>query len=411
MSILTPIQKTPARNESPGRHRATVSACLIVRNEEQTLPDALASLDFCDELIVVDSGSTDDTREIARQAGAKLSENPWPGFAVQRNLALDKAACDWILELDADERVTPELRRAIEEFLASPACEQYEIAVMPIRQLFLGKPLAGSARYPDYRHRLFRRGAYRHDETRSVHEGLTAHGPVYPLEGDLLHLLAGSAGEAVHDALRYARLEAEQIAAVRSFPAVFAGLVLRPPAKWLARMFVFRGWRDGPRGWLKISLDCTADMLVWTRYLFSRRKPASIRAGHFATEHRVEGAVRLVGLASAKEAQRAVDWLERAQAGGADVSLVASSEPASSSVRLQRVRRLTPLAVIQALDREWQIRPYDALVVFAARPRVVAGMLPRRLRGLHGQVDGIPADPRDIAERLERDSCQTGGSN
>ncbi|MHB8060729.1 MAG: glycosyltransferase family 2 protein, partial [Gaiellaceae bacterium] len=249
---MAPIQKTPARREPPERRRATISACLIVRNEERALPDALASLGFCDELIVVDSGSTDATREIALRAGAKVSENPWPGFAAQRNLALGKATSDWVLELDADERVTAELRSAIEAFLLSPASEQYEIAAMPIQQLFLGKTLDGSARYPDYRHRLFRRDAYRHDETRSVHEGMTARGPVWVLEGDLLHLLAGSVGEAVRDTVRYARLEAEQIAPSRSLPTVFTGLVLRPPAKWLARMFAFRGWRDGPRGWLKI---------------------------------------------------------------------------------------------------------------------------------------------------------------
>lgn len=360
-------------------------------------------------MIAVDSGSTDATREIARRAGAKVSENPWPGFAAQRNLALDKASSDWILELDADERVTPELRRAIEEFLASPACERYEIAAMPIRQLFLGKPLEGSARYPDYRHRLFRHGAYRHDETRSVHEGLTAHGPVYVLEGDLLHLLADSIGDAARDTIRYAQLEAEQIAAARSFSAAFAGMVLRPPAKWLARMLAFRGWRDGPRGWLKISLDCTADVLVWARYLRSRRKPASVREGHFATEHRFEGAPHLVGLASAKEAERAVDWLEQAQTGGADVSLVASGEPTGASIRVRRSRRLTPLAAIQALDREWQLRPYDALVVFAARPKVLVRLLPRRLRGLRGLIDGNVSDPRETAERLERERGHAGG--
>jgi len=355
---------------------------------------------------VVDSGSTDTTLEIARQAGARVSQNPWPGFAAQRNLALDKAASDWILELDADERVTQELRRAIEEFLASPAREQYELAAMPIRQLFLGKPLEGSARYPDYRHRLFRRGAYRHDETRSVHEGLTAHGPVWALEGDLLHLLADSIGEAIRDTIRYARLEAEQIAAARSLRTVFAGIVLRPPAKWLARMLVFRGWRDGPRGWLKIWLDCAADVLVWTFYLRSRREPRSIRAGHFAIAHRFDGAARLVGLATTKEAERALSWLEQAQASGADVSLVTSNERASASVRLRRARRLTPLAAIQALDREWQLRPYDALVVFSARPSVVGRMLPRRLRGLSGLVSGASADPHEITERLKRERGQ-----
>ncbi|MHB8060728.1 MAG: hypothetical protein ACYDHO_07850, partial [Gaiellaceae bacterium] len=152
--------------------------------------------------------------------------------------------------------------------------------------------------------------------------------------------------------------------------------------------------------------DCSADVLVWTRYLHSRRRPASVRAGHFASEHRLEGGVRLVGLASAREADRAAAWLEQARAGGADASLVTTGEPADASIGRRRARRLTPLAALQALDREWQVRPYDALVVFAARAKVVARMLPPRLRGLRGLVDGELADPRETAKRLEQERGQ-----
>jgi len=351
---------------------------------------------------VVDSGSGDTTREIAREAGATVIENPWPGFAAQRNLALDRAGCDWIFELDADERVTPELRMSLEHFLASPASKKHEIAAMPIRQIFLGRPLAGSARYPDYRHRIFQRGAYRHDETRSVHEGLTPRGPVWMLEGDLQHLLAGSIREAVGDAVRYARLEAEQIAAKRGLRAALVGIVLRPPAKFFTRMFVFRGWRDGWRGWLKIWLDCTSDALVWAHYLRGRRKPESTRAGHFAAEHRLDGSPRLVGLAAGAETERALAWLEAARAAGADVALVSNEQPPNAQLRVRRVGRLTPLVTLAALDREWQLRPYDALAVFSGRPRVVARMLPRRLRGLRGAIDPVRTDPEECATQLAR---------
>ena len=93
------------------RHRATVCACIIARDEEERLPAALASVAFCDEVVVVDSGSRDRTVELAREAGARVIEHPWHGFGVQRNVALDNATADWVLEVDADERVTPRLQR------------------------------------------------------------------------------------------------------------------------------------------------------------------------------------------------------------------------------------------------------------------------------------------------------------
>lgn len=351
---------------------------------------------------MVDSGSSDATREIAREAGATVIENPWTSFAAQRNFALDRARCDWILELDADERVTLELQVSLGDFLATPASKEHDIAAMPIRQIFLGRPLAGSARYPDYRHRLFRRGSYRHDETRNVHEGLTPRGPVWMLEGDLHHLLATSAREAAGDAVRYARLEAEQVAVERSLRAALVGIVLRPPTKFFTRMFVFRGWRDGWRGWLKIWLDCTSDALVWTTYLRSRRKPESTRPGHFAIEHRLDGSPRLVGLASGAETERALAWLEAARDVGADVALVSNEQPRKAQLRVRRVGRLTPLGILRALDQEWQLRPYDALAVFTGRPRVVARMLPRRLRGLRGVIDPERTDPGESATHLAR---------
>ena len=138
--------------------RATVCACIIARDEEQRLPAALASVAFCDDVVVVDSGSRDRTMEVARAAGARVVEHPWRGFGMQRNVAIDAAAADWILEIDADERITPRLRAEIEEFLARPP-EGVDICAVPCRDLFLGGRLGPSAKYPKYRLRLFRRRA------------------------------------------------------------------------------------------------------------------------------------------------------------------------------------------------------------------------------------------------------------
>ena len=148
--------------------------------------------------------------EIARAAGALVVENPWPGFAAQRNVALDHASGDWVLEIDADERVSPDLGAEIRRMLADPPGEEIRMAALPMRDVFLGRPLGPSARYPRYRHRLFRREAFRHDESRTVHEGLWPDGPVLPLDGELEHLLATTWREALDDAIAYARLESRQ---------------------------------------------------------------------------------------------------------------------------------------------------------------------------------------------------------
>jgi glycosyltransferase involved in cell wall biosynthesis len=241
---------------------ASVCACIIARNEEQRLPAALASVAFCDEVVVVDAGSRDGTVELARAAGARVIEHPWRGFGAQRNVAIDATGADWILEVDADERVTPRLRAEIEAFLANVP-EGVDICAVPCRDLLLGGRLGPSAKYPKYRLRLFRRGRYRHDERVAVHEGLWAFGPTWAFEGDLEHVLADSAGEAIRDVWSYARLEAEQLRGPISPADRVRGILIRPFAKLWDRLLVGGGWRDGWRGLAKISLDCAADALVW----------------------------------------------------------------------------------------------------------------------------------------------------
>lgn len=246
---------------------ARLSACLIVQDEQEYLPNALASLSFCDEIVVADGGSTDHTIDIAKAAGAKVIENPWPGFAAQRNVALDNATGDWVLELDADECVTARLRASIEEFLDAPPPEGVAMAVLPLRHWFLGRLLGPSAKYPAYRSRLFRRDTYRHDESRGVHEGLEPRERPVALEGDLEHILAVSLSEALRDAWSYAKLESGHIRRPRNPAAYLKGILLRPAAKVLFRTVVDEGWRDGWQGILKIFLDASSDALVWARVL------------------------------------------------------------------------------------------------------------------------------------------------
>jgi glycosyltransferase involved in cell wall biosynthesis len=383
--------------------KQTVSACIIARDEEERLPGALESVRFCDEVIVVDSGSRDGTVELARAARAKVIENPWPGFGAQRNVAIDNATCDWILEVDADERVTPELRADIEAFLADVP-DGIDICGVPCRDVFLGDRLGPSAKYPKYRLRMFRRGAYRHDEERKVHEGLWAFGRTWPFEGDLEHVLAATPGEAIRDALTYTRLEVEQMRGPASPLAYLRGIVVRPFVKFWYRLLIEGGWRDGWRGFAKIALDCASDAVVWIRRLF-RGQPAEgaePAPKHFSKVRERSGSVRLLALASGEEsAKRAADWLRSARAAGADVSLVTDSPPpVDRDLHVRAVDRLRPLRLIRALDAELQLRGFDALVPFGGRERRLARLLPPELRSPYGELDP-DTDPAE-AERMVR---------
>jgi glycosyltransferase involved in cell wall biosynthesis len=162
-----------------------LSAVLIAQNEEKTIEDAVRSVAFCDEIVLVDSGSSDRTRELAEAAGARVIVNaPWPGFVAQRDLATRAARHDWVLALDADERVSDALREEIESLRKAG----YEAAGyrMPRVAFYLGRTIRGTDWYPDWQVRLFdrRRAAWQGD---LVHESVVVRGPVARLRGELEH--------------------------------------------------------------------------------------------------------------------------------------------------------------------------------------------------------------------------------
>ncbi len=372
---------------------ATISACVIARDEEERLPACLASLDFCDEVVLVDSGSRDRTREIAGAAGARVVENPWPGFAAQRNVALDHAGGEWVLEIDADERVSPELAAEIRAFLADPPAE-VRMTAIPLRDLFLGAEMGPASRYPRYRHRLFRRSAFRHDESRSVHEGLWPDGPTHPFGADLTHLLASTWREALRDALAYARLEGAQHARPGAGEAL-TGIVLRPAAKLAYRVLLYGAWRDGARGLAKVWLECAADSLATVHRLRGGSEGAP---GGFGQEPPRLGPVRIAGIAlDGAGAARLIPWLEEAARAGADVALIAPETPKATSVRCRRLARRGPGELVRALDAEDQLRPLDALLPAGRRERRRLRLAPGALRGAVDPLD--PANPAEAAVR------------
>jgi hypothetical protein len=377
----------------------TITACVIAQDEEERLPDCLAGLEFCDQVVVVDSGSRDRTREIAAAAGAKVVENPWPGFAAQRNVALDHASGDWVLEIDADERVSEELARELRAFLAAPPPD-VKMGAIPMRDVFLGKALGPSIRYPRYRHRLFRHGAFRHDEGRSVHEGLWPDGPVRPFAGELRHLLASSWSEALADARAYARLEAAQRRRPGAAEAL-TGIVIRPLAKLAYRLFLYGGWRDGARGFTRIALECGGDSAATVNRL---RHSSEAGVSGFGLEAPRLGSVRIVGVGrSRRGSARLAEWLEAAAREGADVALIGAEPPPGSRLRHRPLDRLGPGRLVRALDAENQLRPVDALLPAGQRERLAMRFAPGELRGAVPPLS-IEENPQQAQSRLQSET-------
>jgi glycosyltransferase involved in cell wall biosynthesis len=223
-----------------------ISATIITLNEEASLPRALASTSFCDEIVVVDSGSSDRTCEIARQAGAQVLSREWSGYADQKNFAAESAAHDWILALDADEEVTPALRSSIEQLKSGrPSHAGYRF---PRLARYLGRWIRHSGWYPDAKVRLYdrRSGRWCGDY---VHESVKMTGSVGDLTGDLLHYTCDSLQDHRLRVERYTNLAAREL--VENGRRVGLGnLLLSPPWAFLRTYFLQQGFLDGPEGLL-----------------------------------------------------------------------------------------------------------------------------------------------------------------
>jgi glycosyltransferase involved in cell wall biosynthesis len=229
-----------------------ISVVLITLNEASNLPRTLKSVDWAQEIVVLDSGSTDATVELARAAGARVFQEPWKGFAAQKNSAIGHATCDWVLSLDADEEVSLELAREIQALLAAtPAFSAYRI---PRLNHFLGRPLRHGGYWPDPKLRLFTRGDARFTE-RAVHETMESDGPAGNLKNPILHHCYPTIEEYVEHMNRYSTLSARMLVDAGRAPHSIAALlwqsVVNPAATFLYN-YVFRlGFLDGKEGLLQ----------------------------------------------------------------------------------------------------------------------------------------------------------------
>ncbi len=237
-----------------------LSLCVITRDAAAEIEDCLASAPFAGEVVVVDSGSRDDTVEIARRRGARVIVRGWPGFGAQKQFAVGAATHDWVLCLDADERVTPELARSIAREMEAPRAAAYAFAR---RNRFLGRWLAHGEGYPDWNLRLFDRRHARWSED-PVHEHVLADGAVARLRGDLLHASAESLDDYLAKQNRYTTLQAAAMHA-RGERAGLARLVLSPLVRFV-RFYVLKlGFLDGVAGLVHIAIGCQNSFLKYAK--------------------------------------------------------------------------------------------------------------------------------------------------
>lgn len=232
--------------------RVTLSIVLIAQNEERNLPHTLESVmrlvrDGKGEIIVVDSGSTDRTVEIAQSYGAKVFVEAWKGFAAQKNSAMDKASMDWVLQLDADEPLEPELAAEMQVALkASSAMSGFWI---PRKNFFLGRWIRHGGFYPDPKLRLVRRGAGRFEE-HGAHPTMKVDGPTGRLSHALLHNAYPTLRGYIDHMNSYSSMGAEVALAKGHRRFSFANIVIRPLLTFIYN-YIFRlGFLDGREGLL-----------------------------------------------------------------------------------------------------------------------------------------------------------------
>ncbi|MBI3278225.1 MAG: glycosyltransferase family 2 protein [Acidobacteria bacterium] len=221
-----------------------ISATIITFNEERNIARAMESLRCCDEIVVVDSRSTDRTAEIAERLGARVIESPWVGYARQKNLAAGHAAHDWIFSIDADEALSEALEGEIWQIKKNGP--NYDAYTMPRLAQYLGRWILHSGWYPDRKIRLYNRhkakwvGQY-------VHETVQVDGSIGHLDSDLLHFTCSSLSEHLKSMDRYTTLAAEQLVAQKKHVG-WNDLILDPAWTFFRTFVLRRGFLDGMEG-------------------------------------------------------------------------------------------------------------------------------------------------------------------
>jgi (heptosyl)LPS beta-1,4-glucosyltransferase len=240
-------------------HNNAISAVLITYNEERNIVDCLEAVKWVDEIVIVDANSQDKTLELCRKFTDKIYKRPWPGFGPQKNFGIDQATSEWILIVDADERVPSALRDEILEIVKQPG-EKVGYRI-PRRNFWYGKWVRWAGMYPDYQLRLFKKSAGRYNDV-LVHENLILNGPTGHLENPMDHITERRLSDHMKKFMQYTTLAAEEKAKRRSKVTIL-DLVFNHKATFIKAYFIRKGFRDGIHGFI---VSMLAGMYTFVKY-------------------------------------------------------------------------------------------------------------------------------------------------
>lgn len=222
-----------------------VSVAIIAKDEEANIEDALKSVSDAQEIVVVDAFSTDGTIEICRKYTDRIFQHEWQGYARQKQIAVDHCTLPWVLILDADERVTPELKKEIADLLPET---DYDGFYIPRKNYFLGKWIKHGGWWPDYTLRLFKKEKGRL-EPREVHERVVVDGSVGYLRNPLVHYTYWSMSDFIKRMENYSTLSSLEIKKEGKRAGIFS-LTIRPVGTFIKMYFLRGGFLDGKRGFI-----------------------------------------------------------------------------------------------------------------------------------------------------------------
>ena len=254
----------------PTPPRTQVSVTIITKNEEHNLAQAIESVSWADEVLVIDSGSTDKTIEIAKKSGARVLQHPWQGYGQQKNYAQQQTKYDWVLSLDADETVPAALAKEIQQVLGTDQISSGAIKgfSVPRRTYYLGHWIQHGGWYPNYLVRVADRRAARWSEP-PVHESLIVTGEVKMLENALDHFSFNCIYDQVVTNLNFSKLGSQELQRRGQSPSIFK-LLFKPAGKFIETYFLKKGFLDGLPG-LVISVNAAYSMFLKYAYLLEGR--------------------------------------------------------------------------------------------------------------------------------------------
>jgi len=257
----------------------SLGVAIVTLNEEEMISGCLDSISWAPECLVVDSGSHDNTVFLAQKGGAKVLHKPWIGYADQKNFAMDQLCKEWILILDADERVTTELADEIRELIRNWRKGHPEGFLIPFRQHVLNRRLHYGGWGKEYFIlRLFRRGLGRY-KSQGVHERLDFQGTLGKLRSPIVHYPYRTISQMIQKQYRYASLEASELLKQGHRPVAARDFILRPIRYWIHRYLFLMGFLDGTPGLVVASMHAFCRFLVMVRLWELQRNLASTERG------------------------------------------------------------------------------------------------------------------------------------